>query len=71
MLTLHLLETWDRIGTPTQPTNNTAERLIGLFLKIRSKTMRGFVHTQNLLRFVHLAAHLWENRHDCELKAVC
>ena len=71
MLTLHLLDTWNRIGAETQPTNNTAERMIGLLLKIRSKTMRGFVKPDNVLRFVHLAAHLWEGRGECELKDVC
>ncbi len=71
MLTLHLLDTWNRIGAETQPTNNTAERMIGLLLKIRSKTMRGFVKPDNILRFVHLAAHLWEGRGECELKDVC
>lgn len=71
MLTLHLLDTWNRVGVGSETTNNTAERLIGLLLKIRSKTMRGFVRPENILRFVHLAAYLWENRADCDLKAVC
>ena len=71
MLTLHLLDTWDRIGTDTQPTNNTVERMIGLLLKIRSKTMRGFAKPENILRFVHLAAHLWEGGNTPDLKAVC
>ena len=71
MLTLHLLDTWRRIGAGDQPTNNTAERLIGLLLKIRSKTMRGFAKPENILRFVHLAAYLWENRRTCDLRAVC
>ena len=71
MLTLHLLDTWDRVGADGQSTNNTAERLIGLLLKIRSKTMRGFAKRENILRFVYLTAYLWENRQDCELKAVC
>jgi transposase-like protein len=71
MLTLHLLDTWNRIGAGEEHTNNTAERLIGLLLKIRSKTMRGFAKPENILRFVHLAAHLWQNREDCDLRAVC
>ncbi len=71
MLTLHLLDTWDQVGAGSQTTNNTAERMIGLLLKIRSKTMRGFVVPENILRLVHLAAYLWENRADCDLKAVC
>ena len=61
MLTLHLLETWERVGTDTQPTNNTAERLIGLLLKERSKTMRGFAKADSIPRFVHLAAYLREH----------
>ena len=68
---LHLRDTWRRIGAGDQPTNNTAERLIGLLLKIRSKTMRGFAKPENILRFVHLAAYLWENRRTCHLRAVC
>jgi transposase-like protein len=60
MLVLHLLETWNRIGADTQPTNNTAERLIGLLLKERSKTMRGFARPDSIPRFVHLAAYLRE-----------
>ena len=71
MLTLHLLDTWNRVGAEGQATNNTTERLIGLLLKMRSKTMRGFAKRENILRFVHLMAYLWENRRDCELKAVC
>jgi len=63
--------TWDRIGADTQRTNNTAERLLGLLLKIRSKTMRGFAEPENMLRFVHLAAHFREARGVCELKTVC
>jgi len=60
MLTHHLIETWERVGTDTQPTNNTAERLIGLLLKERSKTMRGFASADSIPRFVHLAAYLRE-----------
>jgi hypothetical protein len=71
MLTLHLLDTWNRIGAGSQWTNNTVERMIGLLLKIRSRTMRGFAKPENILRFVHLAAYLWENRKTCELSAVC
>ena len=70
MLTLHLLDKWRKIGTDTQPTNNTVERMIGLLLKIRSKTMRGFAKRENIIRFVHLAACLRENRKTCDLSAV-
>lgn len=70
MLTLHLLETWMRIGAGSQATNNTTERMIGILLKNRSKTMRGFAKRENILRFVHLASYLWENRKTCELSAV-
>jgi len=55
----------------TQRTNNTAEQMIGLLLKIRSKMMRGSVKPDNLLRFVHVAAHVWKARGVCKLKAVC
>jgi len=67
MLTLHLIETWERVGTDTQPTNNTAERLIGLLLKERSKTMRGFGRADSVPRFVHLAAYLREHPHGADL----
>jgi hypothetical protein len=33
MLTLHLLETWNRIGTHTRRTNNSTERMIGLLFE--------------------------------------
>ena len=71
MLALHLLDTWDRVGGEGPATNNTAERLIGLLLKIRSKTMRGFAKRENIPRFVHLMAYLWENRRNCPLRALC
>lgn len=71
MLTLHLMETWQRLGAGDQTTNNTTERLIGLLLKIRSKTMRGFARADTIPRFVHLMAYLWENRQQCELSALC
>ncbi|MFH1730926.1 MAG: hypothetical protein ABIF82_04645 [Planctomycetota bacterium] len=71
MLTLHLLDTWDRIGTDTQPTNDTVERMIGLLLKIRSKTMRGLAEPENILRFVHVAAHVWEGGSTPDLKTAC
>ena len=70
MLTLHLLETWGRIGADTQPTNNTAERRIGLLLKMRSKTMRGFAQPGDILRFVHLMAHLREAGRPPRTRAV-
>ena len=60
-----------RAGTHTQPSNNAIERMIGLLLNIRSKTVRGFAKRDNTLRFVHLPARLWEGRLACELKAVC
>ena len=70
MLTLHLIETWMRVGAASQRTNNTVERMIGILLKNRSKTMRGFGKAENIIRFVHLAAYVWENRKTCELRAV-
>jgi len=71
MLTLHLLETWNRIGTDTQRTSNSAERMIGLLLKMRSATMRGFVQPDNILRFVHLMAHLREAGTPPQRKTAC
>jgi transposase-like protein len=71
MLTLHLMETWDRLGSGGQRTNNTTERLIGLLLKIRSRTMRGFARRESIPRFVHLMGYLWENRRNCQLAAIC
>jgi len=39
----HVERTWAQVSDdPVDPTNNATERLIGLTLKIRAKTMRGF-----------------------------
>ena len=70
LLTLHLMDTWDQVGIDDQPTNNTAERLIGLLLKIRSKTMRGFAIPDHVVLIVYLIAYLWDNPH-CDLAALC
>jgi len=63
LLMQDVLENWNRVG----PTNNTTERLIGLLLKMRSKTMRGFVKTENIKRFVYLNGFLWAHRAACDL----
>lgn len=46
------------------------ERLIGLSLKFRSKTMRGFKKEANIKALSHLFFWLWHNRRDCNLARV-
>ena len=57
---------WGQVG----PSNNTCELLIGLLLKLRSATMRGFQKEENLKRFVHLNSYLWSHREDCQVSAL-
>ena len=66
LLMQDVLENWNRVGQ----TNNTTERLIGLLLKIRSKTMRGFQEPENIKKFVYLTGYLWAHRKGCDLAAL-
>ncbi|MFN3467015.1 MAG: hypothetical protein ACK4WF_04860 [Candidatus Brocadiales bacterium] len=67
LLLQELLEKINQIGSWT---NNMTERLIGLSLKFRSKTMRGFKKEANIKALSHLFFWLWNNRQDCNLALV-
>jgi transposase-like protein len=67
LLLQELLEKIDQIGSWT---NNTTERLIGLSLKFRSKTMRGFKKEANIPKLANLLFWMWHNRQDCDLALV-
>ena len=43
-------------------TNNPTEQAIGRLLKVRSKTMRGFKKSENIVGFVNVTA--WIDRQD-------
>lgn len=67
LLLQELLEKVDQIGSWT---NNMTERLIGLSLKFRSKTMRGFKKEANIKALSHLFFWIWHNRRDCNLAQI-
>ena len=53
----HVERTWESVSDdPRDPTNNVAERQIGLTYKIRSKTMRGFKSPAKALAHPYLAS---------------
>lgn len=67
LLLQELLEKIDHLGTWT---NNTTERIIGLALKYRSRTMRGFKKESNIKAFANLLFWIWHNRKNCNLALV-
>lgn len=54
-LITEVMEKFSELAAQKITTNNGTERQIGLNLKIRSKLMRGFWLSQNILRFVSIA----------------
>lgn len=67
----HVERTWEKVSDdPLDPTNNATERLIGLTLKIRSKTMRGFKSMAKVLTHPHLSFHLRGQQGVCDLRMV-
>ncbi len=67
----HIERTWAKVSDdPADPTNNVTERLIGLTLKIRAKTMRGFKADHKVLAHPYLAAHLRGEGGICDLRKV-
>lgn len=55
---------------PVDPTNNATERIIGLNLKIRSKTMRGFKSQRKVLDHAYLSSFLQGEEGVCDLRKV-
>ncbi len=67
----HIERTWASVSRdPEDPTNNTAERLIGLTYKIRTKTMRGFKSRDKALAHPYLAAFLRGTAGVCDFRMV-
>jgi transposase-like protein len=67
----HVERTWEKVSDdPVDPTNNTTERIIGLTLKIRSKTMRGFKSTAKNLAHPYLASYLRGQYGSCDLRKI-
>jgi len=68
----HVERTWAQVSDdPADPTNNATERLIGLTLKIRAKTMRGFKSPSKVLTHPYLASYLrGDDQGRCDLRRV-
>ena len=67
----HVERTWTHVSDdPADPTNNATERLIGLTLKIRSKTTRGFKSKAKVLAHPYLASFLRGSNGLCDLRKV-
>jgi hypothetical protein len=68
----HVERTWAKVSDdPRDPTNNATERTIGLDLKIRSKTMRGFKSKTKVLHHAYLS-HFLRGGPDgrCDLRQI-
>jgi hypothetical protein len=67
----HIERTWSQVSDdPVDPTNNSTERLIGLTLKIRAKTMRGFKSKSKVLAHSYLANMLRGENGACDLRKI-
>ena len=67
----HVERTWEKVSDdPVDATNNVTERLIGLTLKIRTKTMRGFKSKAKVLAHPYLASVLRGDGGICDLRKV-
>jgi hypothetical protein len=67
----HVERTWEKVSDdPGDPTNNATERMIGLTLKIRSKTMRGFKARHKVLAHPYPAGFLRGEDGICDLRKV-
>jgi len=67
----HTERTWEKVSDdPSDPTNNVTERLIGLTLKIPTKTMRRFKSKRKVLAHPYLASVLRGGDGTCDLRKV-
>jgi hypothetical protein len=67
----HVERTWEKVSDdPADATNNQTERVIGLTLKIRAKTMRGFKSMGKVLTHPHLSFFLRGQDGVCDLRKV-
>jgi len=67
----HVERTWEQVSDDAvDPTNNVTERIIGLTLKIRAKTMRGFKSQRKVLDHIYLSNFLRGQEGICDLRKV-
>jgi hypothetical protein len=67
----HVERTWEQVSDdPRDPTNNATEQIIGLTLKIRAKTMRGFKAKGKMLDHPYLASFLRSPDGICDMREV-
>jgi len=67
----HIERTWEQVSdNGVDPTNNVTERIIGLTLKIRAKTMRGFKSQRKVLDHIYLSSFLRGEAGICDLRKV-
>jgi len=67
----HVERTWSKVSDdPRDATNNATERVIGLTLKIRAKTMRGFKAERKVLAHPYLASLLRGEDGICDIRRV-
>ena len=65
----HVEWTWPKVSDdPADATSNVTERRIGLTLKIRAKTMRGFRSDAKVLAHPHLASLLGGENGVCDMR---
>jgi len=67
----HVERTWAWVSDdPADPTNNATEQVIGLTLKIRAKTLRGFKSQAKVLAHPYLASFLRGEDAICDLRKI-
>jgi len=67
----HVERTWEQVSDdPCDPTNSSAEQIIGLMLKIRAKMMRGFKAEAEVLDHPYLATFLRGSEGLCDLRQI-
>lgn len=67
----HIERTWEHVSSdPTDATNNSTERVIGLDYKIRAKTTRGMKSMTKILNNCYLAKYLRNGPEVCDLRKV-
>lgn len=67
----HVERTWPKVSDdPADATNNVTERLIGLTLKIRAKTMRGFKSEAKVPAHPYLASLLRGDYGVCDMRKI-
>lgn len=75
MLITRLWERWRRLTLDQRRndldgTNNSSERLIGWWIKERSRTMRGYKRAESILNVVTLTAHMGVHSGHCDMSVL-